>query len=225
MPKRLKRHYGAGHLHFITCSCYQRRPLLGWARARNLFVRILGEVRDRYRFALVGYVAMPDHVHLLMSEPAVGTPSVVMQVLKQRVSRRLRKSPSLRTAKDGAPNQLRLWGEKDNPTLCGAKGGAPTVARVGWSHLTLRGGGPSASFLRLAALAPFDKLRVCALLRQDLRSAPTGPARPEGRLTFRGRVSRIRGCQARHVESWKCPPTRKAPAGRPRFKRIGGSAL
>jgi len=129
MPKRLKRHYGAGHLHFITCSCYQRRPLLGWARARNLFVRILGEVRDRYRFALVGYVAMPDHVHLLMSEPAVGTPSVVMQVLKQRVSRRLRKSPSLRTAKDGAPNQLRLWGEKDNPTLCGAKGGAPTLPR------------------------------------------------------------------------------------------------
>ncbi len=103
MPKRLKRYYGAGHLHFITCSCYQRRALLGRARTRNLFVRLLGEVRDRYRFSLVGYVVMPDHIHLLMSEPAVGTPSVVMQVLKQRVSRRLRKSPTLRVAKGGPP--------------------------------------------------------------------------------------------------------------------------
>ena len=118
MPKRLKRYYGAGHLHFITCSCYQRRPLLGRARTRNLFVRILGEARDRYRFSLVGYVVMPDHIHLLMSEPAVGTPSVVMQVLKQRVSRRLRKrpvGPTLRQAKGGPPTkarQLRLWDDE-----------------------------------------------------------------------------------------------------------------
>jgi putative transposase len=55
-----------------------------------LFVKILGEVRDRYGFVLVGYVVMPNHVHLLISEPAKGTPSTVMQVLKQRVSRRLR---------------------------------------------------------------------------------------------------------------------------------------
>jgi putative transposase len=36
---------------------------------------------------------MPNHVHLLISEPAKGTPSSVMQVLKQRVSRRLRPKP------------------------------------------------------------------------------------------------------------------------------------
>jgi putative transposase len=29
---------------------------------------------------------MPEHFHLLVSEPAKGTPSTVMQVLKQRVS-------------------------------------------------------------------------------------------------------------------------------------------
>ena len=134
MPKRLKRYYGAGHLHFVTCSCYQRRPLLGRAGARNLFVHILGEVRERYRFSLVGYVVMPDHIHLLMSEPEVETPSVVMQVLKQRVSRRLRrKRPTLRTAKggppaaNGGPPQLRLWGEADGPTLQRTKGGPPAA--------------------------------------------------------------------------------------------------
>jgi len=91
MPKGLKRYYGQKHLHFITCSCYRRLPLLGRARARNIFVKSLGEVRDRYGFLLVGYVVMPEHIHLLISEPAKGTPSTVMQVLKQRVSRRLRR--------------------------------------------------------------------------------------------------------------------------------------
>jgi len=93
MPKGLKRIYGLGHLHFITFSCYRRLPLLRSARARNLFVRVLGLVRDEYGFKLVGYVVMPEHVHLLISEPARGTPSTVLKMLKQRVSRILRRKP------------------------------------------------------------------------------------------------------------------------------------
>jgi putative transposase len=89
MKPRLRRRYGLGQLHFITCSCYRRMPLLGTERARHLFLKILGEVRERYDFALLGYVVMPEHIHLLISEPNVGNPSVVMQVLKQRVSRAL----------------------------------------------------------------------------------------------------------------------------------------
>jgi putative transposase len=96
MPAGLSRRYGQGHLHFITCSCYRRLPLLGSVHSRNIFVQILGEVRDRYGFLLVGYVVMPNHVHLLISEPAKGTPSTVMQVLKQRASRRLRRRRRVR---------------------------------------------------------------------------------------------------------------------------------
>jgi len=90
MPRRLKRYYGHGDLHFITFSCFRRLPLLETARARNLFVKSLGEVRERYGFLLVGYVVMPKHVHLLIGEPTKGTPSTVPQVLKQRVSRKMR---------------------------------------------------------------------------------------------------------------------------------------
>jgi REP-associated tyrosine transposase len=89
MTKQLKRYYGEGHLHFVTCSCYHRLALLGTARARDVFVDILGEVRERYRSALVGYVVMPEHFHLLLGEPETGTPSTVLQVLKQRVARHL----------------------------------------------------------------------------------------------------------------------------------------
>jgi putative transposase len=91
MPSGLRRRYGQRHLHFITCSCYRRLPLFASVRSKNVFVKILSEVRDRYRFLLVGYVVMPEHVPLLISEPARGTPSTVMQVLKQRVSRQMRR--------------------------------------------------------------------------------------------------------------------------------------
>ena len=89
MPGRLRRYYGAGYLHFITSSCYQRRPLLGSEKNRDLFLRVLEAVRRRYDFVVVGYVVMPEHIHLLLSEPERGNPSVVMQALKQGFARRL----------------------------------------------------------------------------------------------------------------------------------------
>jgi putative transposase len=117
MTKGLVRHYGRGHLHFITFSCHRRRPLLRSVRARTIFVEILSEVRDRYGFSLVGYVVMPEHVHLLISEPLRGTPSTVLQVLKQRVSRRVRRK---RRAPTG---QLKLRFEGGEDLL----GGWPSV--------------------------------------------------------------------------------------------------
>jgi REP element-mobilizing transposase RayT len=38
---------------------------------------------------IVGYVVMPEHIHLLVSEPERGTPSTVMQVVQQRFARRV----------------------------------------------------------------------------------------------------------------------------------------
>jgi hypothetical protein len=38
MRNPLRRLYGRGDLHFITFSCYRRRPFLGTPRARHRFV-------------------------------------------------------------------------------------------------------------------------------------------------------------------------------------------
>jgi hypothetical protein len=73
-------YYGAGYLHFITTSCYQQRPLLGSRQNRDLFLEVLEQVRRRYHFLVVGYVVMPEHVHLLLGEPERGNPSVVMRL-------------------------------------------------------------------------------------------------------------------------------------------------
>ncbi len=106
MPRGLHRYYGAHHLHFITCSCYRRLPLLRSARSRDRFLSVLEQTRLRYRFVVVGYVVMPEHIHLLMSEPEVGTPSTVMQVLKQRTARAL-----LPKTKRRDPRQIELFAE------------------------------------------------------------------------------------------------------------------
>ncbi len=90
MPRRLKRYHGRGDLHFITFSCYERRALLGTVCARNLFLKILEQVRRGCVASIVGYVVMPEHVHLLLSEPKKGTLAKLLQVLKQRVSRAMR---------------------------------------------------------------------------------------------------------------------------------------
>lgn len=89
MPDALRRYYGHAHLHFITFSCYQRLPGLGQAASRDCFLAELESVRSRYVFAVVGYVVMPEHAHLLLSEPEKSNLSIAMQVLKQAVSREL----------------------------------------------------------------------------------------------------------------------------------------
>jgi putative transposase len=94
MPWGLKRCYGTGSLHFITWSCYRRKPLLGNPARRDLLLTVLELMRVRYRFAVIGYVVMPEHVHLLISEPLIsepmtGDPSKIIQAVKLSVSRRL----------------------------------------------------------------------------------------------------------------------------------------
>ncbi len=106
MPRNLHRFYGANNLHFITCSCYRRKQGLRTAKSRDRFLTILEQTRLRYGFVVVGYVVMPEHIHLLLSEPGIGTSSKVMQVLKQRTSRALLPK---RRASD--PRQSNLFGE------------------------------------------------------------------------------------------------------------------
>jgi putative transposase len=89
MTQGLKRYYGSGHLHYITFSCFQRRPVLGSARRRDLCLEMLEQTRRSYRFVVVAYVVMPEQVHLLIDEPERGTPSTVLQVVKQRFAHRL----------------------------------------------------------------------------------------------------------------------------------------
>jgi putative transposase len=82
MPRNLRRFYGAGDLHLLTFSCYRRQPLLADPAHRDRLLEILERVRRRYRLVVIGYVVMPEHVHLLVSEPQRETLSTAVQALK-----------------------------------------------------------------------------------------------------------------------------------------------
>ena len=94
MPTGLERFYGANDLHFITCSCYRRQPLLRSPQCRDIFLKVLEQTRRSYQFTVVGYVVMPEHFHLLVSEPERDTLSTVWQGIKHRVSRKIEKEDS-----------------------------------------------------------------------------------------------------------------------------------
>jgi putative transposase len=110
MPWGLKRYQQTRQLHFVTFSCYHRNPLLANSQACDIFVQTLETVRRWYGFWLIGYVVMPEHVHLLLSEPERENLALVLQMLKQMVSRNLQSvggasnregGPSYREAKGG----------------------------------------------------------------------------------------------------------------------------
>ena len=86
MTKGLVRYQQAGDLHFITFSCYGRKPYLASPAARELFEASLEKMRRKYGFAVLGYVVMPEHVHLLVNEPALCLLSRALQALKISVS-------------------------------------------------------------------------------------------------------------------------------------------
>jgi putative transposase len=79
----------SGQNHSLTFSCYHRQPKLGTAATRNLFVRTLETVRQHYGLLVYGFVVMPEHVHLLVSEPKTGQLAQALQSLKQLVARKL----------------------------------------------------------------------------------------------------------------------------------------
>ena len=90
MPWGLKRYQEARCLHFVTFSCYARAPRLASPHARDLFEQTFEDTRQWYGFYIAGYVVMPEHVHLLLTEPERTKLSIALQMLKQNVARRLR---------------------------------------------------------------------------------------------------------------------------------------
>ena len=93
MPARLERFQHSGDLHFITFSCHDRLPFLASSQARTIFAQSLEKIRRRYVFFVFGYVIMPEHVHLLISEPRRGVLGRAIQALKTSVAKQSTQRP------------------------------------------------------------------------------------------------------------------------------------
>ena len=82
MPWGLTRFHHSGQSHFVTFCCYHRRCSLTTDESRRIFESGLERVRRSFRLQVYGYVVMPEHVHLLLSEPQRDTSSGATAPLK-----------------------------------------------------------------------------------------------------------------------------------------------
>jgi putative transposase len=55
-----------GHAHFLTFSCHGRMPLLTKDRTRKWLIEAVGRSSEKHDFAVLAYVIMPEHAHLLI---------------------------------------------------------------------------------------------------------------------------------------------------------------
>jgi putative transposase len=88
MPQGLIRIQQSKQSHFVTFSCYRREARLTGESTCQAFLDSLERVRRTRGIRLYGYVLMPEHVHLLMSEPECGLLCGALQALKISVARR-----------------------------------------------------------------------------------------------------------------------------------------
>jgi len=91
MPSGLRRFHHSGHSHFLTFTCYHRHAFFASAPVYDLFPIGIESMRRQFQMFVYGYVVMPEHVHLLVSEPeSCGTLADAMHFLKLSFVKRLR---------------------------------------------------------------------------------------------------------------------------------------
>jgi REP element-mobilizing transposase RayT len=73
------------HLQLLQAS-----TLLQTDTAKDTTQRILEQTRRQQRLCIAAYVLMPEHIHLLTDEPAIGTLASFLQIFKQLTSRELK---------------------------------------------------------------------------------------------------------------------------------------
>jgi REP-associated tyrosine transposase len=94
MPRGLYRIHHSGHSHFVTFSCYRRQPFFHDSQTYDLFLLCLERMRQHFQMLVYGYVVMPEHVHLLLSEPEKDTLADALHFLKLSITKRLRSQVS-----------------------------------------------------------------------------------------------------------------------------------
>ncbi len=73
----------------MTFTCYHRRRGFDSPAVYDLFVQVLEQMRRRFALCIYGYVVMPEHVHLSLSEPRRGLLADAMHYLKLSFAKRL----------------------------------------------------------------------------------------------------------------------------------------
>ncbi len=89
--KTVRHFHEVGHLHELTFSCYRRMPLLTNDTWRKHLAQCIEAACQEAAVELVGFVFMPEHVHLLVY-PTTPNPSISRYLarIKQPFSKQIK---------------------------------------------------------------------------------------------------------------------------------------
>ena len=121
--KRCKRWDNPFDVHCLTFSCFRRQPFLQSQRACRWFIDALNAARTKHPFALLAYVIMPEHVHLVIWPREGTTISAVLKSVKLPVARK-----------------ALIWAQRHDPQLLAQMEDRQPSGRVA-HRFWLRGGG------------------------------------------------------------------------------------
>ena len=110
MPASLRRRQQSGQSHFVTFSCYRRQPNFNSAEVYDLFHVCLEDMRRRFELRIYGYVVMPEHAHLLLSEPEQKTLAEAIHYLKLSFTKRLHRLCKHGSQVSAQDRGARTWG-------------------------------------------------------------------------------------------------------------------
>ena len=99
---RPRRYYVPNAVVFITQVVARRTPLFAEARWIDLLRATLHRVQEIHPYTMLGYVFLPDHLHLLIQPAPPETYSTVMHSLKPNFALAYRREK-------GIPGQITVW--------------------------------------------------------------------------------------------------------------------
>lgn len=96
MPTRLHRYDIPGHTHFWTFSTYRRLTFFWHDDIKQVAIDGLRHLQLKFNICLVGYVIMPEHIHILIYPHPQGDPnplpiSILLHAFKRKAGQEVKK--------------------------------------------------------------------------------------------------------------------------------------
>ena len=86
--KRCKRYDTPWQAHYLTFSCFKRQAFLSRERTCRWLIECIEAAKHRHPFDVWAFVAMPEHVHLLILPRETSCISQILRAIKEPMAKR-----------------------------------------------------------------------------------------------------------------------------------------
>jgi putative transposase len=84
---KLKHYDNLGTARFVTFCCWRQQKYLIDLLAKRLLIKNIDQARNKFGFKLLGYVIMPEHVHLVILPSDHSKLGLIIREIKSKMAR------------------------------------------------------------------------------------------------------------------------------------------